>query len=383
MLLKRILPQNVKQIIKRMLGLGSIAEKKNVDVFAKPNVDPKKVNVLIRAGGGLGDFIVYSAVIDQILEMGDLVEVYVYTLSYASADAILKGRGRVRVYYPFWVIDAEEFDLILEIDHLIQVSHISSLKLSLRANKLYKAAGKIVAYNDKFYPGTIDYYLIRRNAIMYRSKILGLNRWTQLSYKGVFDMEDMRAKVSYDSDRTSILDDYGLNGTSYITVQCGADRDLGGIRQVKVWPLKRYEEFVGLFKPVYSNIKIVQIAVKSEPSINGIDVCVKGAELEDVKVVLKNSLLLVAGEGGITHLATQLGTRCVVVFGPTPVHYYGYPTNVNIVSPACSGCMEVTEEWAKECPRGFEKPVCMGAITGQMVLDGVKEILGNEQSDIP
>jgi hypothetical protein len=65
----------------------------------------------------------------------------------------------------------------------------------------------------------------------------------------------------------------------------------------------------------------------------------------------------------------------VVLFGPTPVHYYGYPTNINIVSPACGECMEAAEDWATHCVRKLEKPVCMEAISGQMVLEAVKEVV--------
>ena len=103
--------------------------------------------------------------------------------------------------------------------------------------------------------------------------------------------------------------------------------------------------------------------------------------MEDVKVVLKNAALHISSEGGIAHIATQVGTRCVVLFGPTPVHYYGYPTNINIVSPVCSECMEISPDWFTKCPRGLEKAECMSGISAEMVLDAIKHILADKTEE--
>jgi hypothetical protein len=375
--LKRILPRGAKQWIKKMLGYDSFPA--SVDgALAKPDVDPQKINISIHAGGGLGDFIVYSAIVDQLLAMCSC-DIYIFTLSYANAEAVLGNRENVYVYYPFWEIPSDRFDVSFELDHDIRVREFNPKDLKAKSAALYKAAARIAAHNRKFFSCDIDNYLARRNVLMYRSKFLGLNRWTQLSYDGLFDMGAMRAYVPVDESRAPFLAAHGLAGAQYIVAQCGADRDLGGMKQVKVWPLRRYEEFAALFKAEYPGLKIVQIAVKSEPQIGGADILIKGAQLEDIKLVLRSARALVAGEGGIVHLAVQLGVRCVVLFGPTPAHYYGYPTNANIVSPACSGCMEATDDWAKECPRRLNKPICMDAITGEMALEGMRKILRGDQ----
>ena len=63
-----------------------------------------------------------------------------------------------------------------------------------------------------------------------------------------------------------------------------------------------------------------------------------GESLELVKYVLKGSLLHIDCDSGLVHLATQLGTKCVVLFGQTSVWYFGYEQNINIVSKVCNSC---------------------------------------------
>ena len=93
-----------------------------------------------------------------------------------------------------------------------------------------------------------------------------------------------------------------------------------------------------------------------------------GESLELMKYVFKNSLLHVDCEGGPVHLASQLGTKCVVLFGVTDVNYFGYKQNINIVSEICSPCYWVWES-NKECLLKSKEPLCMLSITPQKVFD--------------
>ena len=90
--------------------------------------------------------------------------------------------------------------------------------------------------------------------------------------------------------------------------------------------------------------------------------------MELLKYVLKNSLLHVDCEGGSVHLASQLGTKCLVLFGATDVNYFGYVQNINLVSEVCSPCYLVWEN-NKECMLRSKEPVCMLSITPQKVFE--------------
>ncbi len=107
--LKRRLPHSWRQKIKKMAGLDIHPEK--MSTLSRVDRNSRRVNIAIRTGGGLGDFIVYLAVIDQLLARCDC-DIHIFTLSRAKALSILGGRERVFVQYPFG-FRAEQFDLVL------------------------------------------------------------------------------------------------------------------------------------------------------------------------------------------------------------------------------------------------------------------------------
>ena len=75
-------------------------------------------------------------------------------------------------------------------------------------------------------------------------------------------------------------------------------------------------------------------------------------------------------------MATHLGTKCVVLFGPTPIEFYGYKTNVNLSAHVCVGCYQSSPNSGIKCLRGFKEPLCMTELTPQMVFEKVVELLG-------
>ena len=101
------------------------------------------------------------------------------------------------------------------------------------------------------------------------------------------------------------------------------------------------------------------------------------ADIELVKCVLANSLLHVDCEGGLVHLATQLGTKCLVLFGPTEEKYYGFKENLNVVSNFCSPCYFAWEN-GNTCLRGEKEPPCMSSITPQLVCEVTCTYLKNK-----
>lgn len=369
--LKRRLPHSWRQRIKKIVGLDIHPER--MSTLSQVDENSRRVNIAIRTGGGLGDFIVYLSIIDQLLARCDC-DIHVFTLSRANALSILGSRERVFVQYPFG-FRTGQFDLVLELDHYVHVSEYHPRRLRSKNPELYEAVFSIMNWNKENIPNA-DTVIVQRNVIIFRAKYHSLNRWTQLSCGGVFDMAPMRANIGVDENEEDFLDKNELRDCEYITVSCGADPDMGGSRQTKVWPVHRFEEFLMRFRQEFPWIKTVQLAIKGEPVLAGADIRIRDAGLEQVKVVLKNSLTHLANEGGMVHLATQLGTRCVVLFGPTPAHYYGYPGNVNIVSPVCTSCMEHSQDWFVRCARGLDTPECMEAITWEMAMDGIRTALG-------
>ena len=96
--------------------------------------------------------------------------------------------------------------------------------------------------------------------------------------------------------------------------------------------------------------------------------------MELVAYTLKKSLLHIDIEGGLVHLATQMRTKCIVLFGPTQEEYFGYEENINIKAGSCHDCYGMYLDQSK-CARHMEKPECMYSITPEMVMKSVREHL--------
>ena len=82
--------------------------------------------------------------------------------------------------------------------------------------------------------------------------------------------------------------------------------------------------------------------------------------------ILRQSVLHIDIDGGLVHLATHMGTKCIVLFGPTPVSYYGYEENINLKAGNCHECYCLYPE-TNRCARDMEQPECMYSITPEAV----------------
>ena len=92
--------------------------------------------------------------------------------------------------------------------------------------------------------------------------------------------------------------------------------------------------------------------------------------------ILANAALHIDGESGLVHLRHVLGGRSVVLFGPTPVEYFGYADNCNLVSKGCRGCMWMTDDWFEVCSRGTAEPECMASITANDLIGAMTSLQG-------
>ena len=116
--------------------------------------------------------------------------------------------------------------------------------------------------------------------------------------------------------------------------------------------------------------------------IEGADRYIIGEDLEVAKYVLKNSLFHFDCEGGLVHIATQLGTKCFVVFGPTPIWFMGYEQNVNIAPKVCGECKGLITDWYTRCYRGYSTPACMASIKPEEVLTLMSDFIDSTQGSL-
>ena len=162
--------------------------------------------------------------------------------------------------------------------------------------------------------------------------------------------------IPTDSD---VIDRFSLQGKQWITVHNGFDTQfvVSGERATKCYP--HFASTLAQMKQARPDLLIIQVGTSSSEKLAGVDYDLIGkTTLREVGALLRGAALHLDNESGLVHLATCLGTRSVVVFGPTPADYFGYRTNVNITPIHCGGCWWIDDLWMDRCPRKLSVPEC-------------------------
>jgi ADP-heptose:LPS heptosyltransferase len=188
---------------------------------------------------------------------------------------------------------------------------------------------------------------------------------------GVGNINDLSLSVNY---KRKSLEKFNIgNSLKYITIQYGFGGD-GKNDDVKCWNTNNWERLIKILKNRFSNISIIQIGISSY-KLQNVDINVaKKTSYNELCSILKNSLLHIDIDGACSHISWALGTKSIVLFGPTDAQYCAYPGNINIMSSICGSC------WNKfcRCIIGEEKPsVCMNSIKPEFVAQKAIEYISS------
>lgn len=333
-----------------------------------------KIWIACRMTGGFGDYIIASKFVDELKEYGPcMIDVYCEKILFG--EAVFGQREDVRVMpAPGYYGRLAQYDLSIVVEHFIHVGAYHAYRLAKLAPVLYEKVRKLEKdWKELYVPIEEQCY---REAIHFaRCEKLGIDRWSEMRMGGIFHIENKKTFIPLLEEYRKRFTELGLDNVEYITVNYGSDAMGRRDRQIKMWPFEYYDKFIALFKTEFPQIRVVQLGTENTPHMEKADIYVMGESLETVKWVLKNSRIHLDCEGGLVHLATQFDTKCVVVFGPTPCHMYGYEQNINLVSSRCSNCMGYTPNWAFECSRGLDEPECIYDITPEVVMWHIEEYL--------
>ena len=337
------------------------------------------VHIAFYPSGGLGDYIISAKILEELQTMCRC-EIMVFCERMEFGEAIYGFREGVDLRpYDEFEYSRNQYDLALWVEHFIHVKNWDENRISKLAPKLYKSIRYICDNWETLYVN-IHEQCFRERIQFERCRTLGLNRYTELRMGEAFTIADRQINIPMHIGDKEQYEKWGL-GSRYITINYGTDVMRKGQKQLKMWPKEYYQKFIELIKERNADIEIVQLGGADAEKISGVDTYILGESLELTKWVLRNAECHIDCEGGLVHLATQLGTKCIVIFGPTPLHMYGYEQNVNLISQTCSNCMGLHGDWAYRCYRSLENgekpPICMRSITPQMVCDICVEILMN------
>lgn len=324
--------------------------------------------------GGFGDYIVTSKLLQELISLSPNCEIDIFC-NPNLGKPIFSFYDNVKelINVKDGNYDTTKYDMELHVEHVIHVKKFNYHKVNRLCHGLAQKVKQLMEEFSKYYVNIPKQQY--RDAIFVKKAIYqNLNRYTALNHNGIFEITDKKVQIGLDPTFLTEFNKLGLN--KYITINRGAANIFNDNRtQTKVWPKEYYETFLRIIKETYTDIQVVQVGDKASEMIQGVDKFFLGESLELIKYILQNSLLHLDCEGGLVHLATQLGTKCAVIFGPTPVAYYGYDENINIVSDKCNGCMGLTYDWYVACVKGLEKPECMYSIKPQKVFSEVERYL--------
>lgn len=335
-----------------------------------------KYAIAINLNGGMGDYIIRKNNIAEVSlwDSNVLIDIYVNSGKASFAENLFCDISNINriidtnaEYYVMKrkYLAAFYFDTMLRVDFVnLGVLHNIPQKLGENLRNIWET---YIAYG------------LEAGAILYsihyaRCEKDGLNCYTAYNRYRAFHSEDFRTSIP-------LITDYGKKIASlklpsrYITLNYGWDKSNGAAQPAaKAWPLENFSELARLIKDKFPDVFVIQTGMKDSERIEHCDRYILGESIELIKFILRDATLHVDIEGGLVHLATQLGTKCVVLFGPTPVKYYGYDVNINIVSEKCKNCYWFVADCIS-CYRGMKKPECMDSILPMTVMEKVEEYL--------
>ena len=242
---------------------------------------------------------------------------------------------------------------------------------SFHEERFVELAPNLLEHLHKFCNCIREYGLdparVTDNGLHYaRCRLRGMDAYTAFNMSGIFDMDD---KLPY-LPRPAMKS--GCPNIPYITLNVGWG--VSGMPSSKLWPLMRWETLVKFLKREYPNFKVIQLGDAEAPRLKSVDEWYLGSPFDEVKRLLSYAQIHLDTEGGLVHLATHLGTKCVVLFGPTPVYYFGYHENDNILAGSCHDCCQIESAyWV--CCRRMTGPPCMEAISVELVMEHIRNNL--------
>lgn len=331
---------------------------------------------------GLGDCVVARKIFDAVVELAPHCIIDTFCLSNAHfyfAKAFLGDSKNLNLILPQHQNKdfIKNYDLALKIEGTFAVfpEIIKPERIQSGAPALFQSLIKIVEYNKRniypFMSSFISYAL--HNVVM--AKILRKNYNYFLSCGGALPIREDRFGISLSPEYKSKFDNLKLD--HYITIYTDIEDKIESPK-IKTWSIQYLREYVYMVKKEFPEIEILQVEGKDSKQIDNVDRYFLGEDLELTKYILANSLLQIGCEGGLIHLATALGTKCIVLFGSANVYYHGCHQNINLVSDVCGPCIYTWGDGnLRECGRGAKEPPCMLSITPKQVFEATRNFLNH------
>lgn len=337
------------------------------------------LRVLVHIRGGIGDVCMSRIFVKALREaLPKAVILFCYD-SKKIVEAVFQDGQFIDGFQPRKYI-AQEFDLVISGCHVLRFSFYRLERLKQLAPSFmptfYRGLEMQKIFNifDQNTP-YLDGYLAKITVQYGSSRVGNLGLSTGLPVT-----QNSRAPIALAPAQTKeILTRLGLLGKKYITIHDGINThtDTSYGHPTRCWPSSCWREFAALFKRRFPGIMIVQLGGSKSTVFDFADISLVGkTTVQELPHILNNAIFHVDGESGMVQLANLTKTASIVLFGPTPLAYFGYAQNINLVSPKCKECMNIDSRWMAHCALGYPPhEQCLAAIAPQTVLKAAGHFL--------
>lgn len=349
--------------------------------------DVTKITIGVWMVGGMGDAIIAKKIITELIaKTGYNCHLDIYAEEHIGSFMkslyqdvpCIKNVYSYREHKP--MIDICSYDLIVRPAYVFAIMHRDNDSLRKKNPLFAKLMENLALYLSN--EGLLWNHPIDNSVQFYRAKLRGENAFTMYSFGGLFSIKDSRVSLplvaSKEREYKKICQEDSLV-YSFITMNYGGNMNSDN-NFSKIWPLDYFGRLAAMIKNKYPNLIIVQLGRKDSPKIDNIDLYFAGLDIEIVKYVLRDSLLHIDSESGLVHIASQLDTGCLVAFGPTPIHFFGYPHNINVRVGNCHDCCYLENDFTK-CTRRLKRAECMYALTPEIMFDKFMEYFATIYTD--
>jgi hypothetical protein len=327
---------------------------------SQPRPPGSALSVMVVVSGGLGDLVIIGRFLRDLAATVEPFAFDVFTATPDLASWVFAGiPGFGGAYLDVMQdVSGSSYDIRLFLNQLAIVHYESvqwrQLKKAKRFLEVVMEMGKVRRQGLEPY---VQYHPRMDNGLARLAVYRGRSRRDFLHYMAGLEYGGDRLNIEADD---TIIERLRLVGKPYITVHNGFDTNfvISGQRATKCYP--HFADAVSRIKAARPDLTIIQIGTVTSDAVESVDLNLIGkTNLKEVAGLLKKSILHLDNEGGLVHLSASYGGRCLVVFGPTPSDYFGYPDNINVDPVTCGGCWWIDELWMNRCIRGHENPACV------------------------
>ena len=334
-----------------------------------------KHKILLRIQGAIGDNVISLAFYEAVARLADKSVIDIWGEGQWYVKHVFFGLPNLgKVLEKTNESTSRGYDVIIELRFAAKLIQYNEASTRESAPQLAEAIDKLFALQKT---DMVDLHVFQyaNRVLVNRAKFLGLNRYTLMDWGGIFGIDSKNVSLLIRDGAESHFAELRLP-EKYITFNYGAANPLHSEKpQTKQWLPEYHSELNRLLKQQFPDIEIIQTGSKDVIKIKGADRYILGEDLEVTKLMLKNALCHFDCEGGLVHIATQLGTKCFVVFGPTPIWFLGYEQNTNIAPKICGECKGLIPDWYTRCYKGYDIPACMLSIKPDEVFELMKSYL--------